>query len=480
MNQNDLYESIGQADEDLLERSEQNKRKRAPRRPWWMAAAAALLVAVIAAGVYFWPNGSPLVTSAYAICEAQYPEMAPYPQDMDESFDAKYDAWLASVSAQRRPAGYADGLEPFFASVTHELLTGAGTENRVCSPVNLYMAIAMLAELTDGESRQQILDVLGSDGIDSLRSQASDVWNAQYRDDGATVMRLANSIWLNEDVTFHQNTMNELANTYYASSYQGKMGSNEFNRELQDWLNDQTGGLLEEAAQGVTLDPDTVMALASTIYYSANWASDFSEDNTAPDVFHGAAGDETVDFMHKSFDQHSYYWADRFTAVSLPMENSGGRMWMLLPDEGVSVEELLEDDSVPALLSAPYDWENQRQMLIHLSMPKFDVSSEFDLRETLTSLGVTDVFDPFASDFSPMTDDVDLVYLSKAQHDVRVAVDEEGVEAAAFTVMAMSGAGAPPDELEEIDFTVDRPFLFVIMSSDNLPLFAGVVNRIEE
>ena len=61
-----------------------------------------------------------------------------------------------------------------------------------------------------------------------------------------------------------------------------------------------------------------------------------------------------------------------------------------------------------------------------------------------------------------------------------IAVDEEGVEAAAFTVMAMSGAGAPPDELEEIDFTVDRPFLFVIMSSDNLPLFAGVVNRIEE
>ena len=340
------------------------------------------------------------------------------------------------------------------------------------------MAIAMLAELTDGESRQQLLDVLGSDGIDSLRSQANDVWNAQYRDDGATVMRLANSIWLNEDVTFHQNTMNELANTYYASSYQGKMGSDEFNRELQDWLNDQTGGLLEEAAQGVTLDPDTVMALASTIYYSANWASDFSKDNTAPDVFHGAAGDETVDFMHKSFDQHSYYWADRFTAVSLPMENSGGRMWMLLPDEGVSVDELLTDEDVEALLTAPSEWEQQRKMLIHLSMPKFDVSSEFDLREALTALGITDVFDPSVSDFSPMTDDVDSIYVSKAQHDVRVTVDEDGVEAAAFTVMAMSGAGAPADEVEEIDFTVDRPFLFAIMSDDNLPLFAGVVNQI--
>ena len=30
---------------------------------------------------------------------------------------------------------------------------------------------------------------------------------------------------------------------------------------------------------------------------------------------------------------------------------------------------------------------------------------------------------------------------------------------------------------EEIDFTVDRPFLFVISSQDNLPLFAGVVTE---
>ena len=44
--------------------------------------------------------------------------------------------------------------------------------------------------------------------------------------------------------------------------------------------------------------------------------------------------------------------------------------------------------------------------------------------------------------------------------------------------MAMSGTGAPADEVEEIDFTVDRPFLFAIMSDDNLPLFAGVVNQI--
>ena len=56
---------------------------------------------------------------------------------------------------------------------------------------------------------------------------------------------------------------------------------------------------------------------------------------------------------------------------------------------------------------------------------------------------------------------------------MRVAVDEEGVTAAAYTVMAMSGSGMPPED--EMDFTVDRPFLFAITSDDGLPLFVGSV-----
>ena len=57
----------------------------------------------------------------------------------------------------------------------------------------------------------------------------------------------------------------------------------------------------------------------------------------------------------------------------------------------------------------------------------------------------------------------------------RVAIDEEGVTAAAYTVMMMAGAAAPPEE--EMDFVLDRPFLFAITGADGLPLFVGVVNR---
>ena len=48
----------------------------------------------------------------------------------------------------------------FLSSTIPQFLAGQTEENRVYSPLSLYMALAMLAELTDGNSRQQVLDLL--------------------------------------------------------------------------------------------------------------------------------------------------------------------------------------------------------------------------------------------------------------------------------------------------------------------------------
>ena len=75
-------------------------------------------------------------------------------------------------------------------------------------------------------------------------------------------------------------------------------------------------------------------------------------------------------------------------------------------------------------------------MTIDLSVPKFDVSADTDLSGALRALGVTDVFDAGKADFSPLTDKADSIFLSaQAKHAARVTIDEEGVVAAAYTVM---------------------------------------------
>lgn len=422
-------------------------------------------------------------TGKYQLAAAQYPQMAQYPDEskfikLDGDFDSEgfsevFDAWQTDRRKQLdQSEGYTDALDGYLRALIPQLLTDGTGENKACSPINIYMALAMLAEITDGESRAQLLALLGSSNLDALRAEAAAVWNANYCDDGAVTSILASSLWLSDQINFKQETMDALAQYYYASSFRGEMGSAAFDRALQEWINQQTGGLLEEQASGLTMDKETILALATTIYFRAKWDGEFSEERTSPDTFHARSGDMTCDFMHQG-GTNTYYWSDRFSAVAKRLENSGA-MWFLLPDEGVTPEELLADEATLDFLLSGGESAESKYLIVNLSVPKFDIASDLDLTDSLKKMGIADVFDPAVSDFSPMTDDTE-AYLSQAKHAARVAIDEEGVTAAAYTVMMMGGAGAPPDE--EVDFVLDRPFVFAITGVDGLPLFVGVVHQ---
>ena len=424
---------------------------------------------------------APAASSAQTIAEPVYPEMAPYPNEEefvdpvtgefdDEGFSEVYMAWWEDQQA--RADVIADSLEDYFRQSIPEFLSAEG--NGVCSPLNIYMALSMLAEITDSDSRQEILNLLNADSMESLRSQAGDVWNAHYCDDGASACLLADSLWLDQALEFDQNTVSRLASDYYASVFQSDLGSEEANQLLRDWINKQTQGLLEEQAANLELDPQTVLALASTIYYRAKWSDEFRPENNTEDVFHSPYGDRTVTYMNRELSYGPYYWGDDFGAVFLRMED-GSKMWLFLPDEGLTPADVLTSgQALDLTLGGWRETEEQKSLRVNLRLPKFDVGSDFQLNEALKNLGITSVFAPQSADFSPILSSHE-AWLDTVNHAARVKIDEEGVEAAAYTVMAVVGAGMPP--AEEMDFILDRPFLFVITSQDNLPLFSGIVTE---
>lgn len=411
---------------------------------------------------------------AEQLTKAIYPEMAKYPETNGISYDEEaYKAWKTSINAQRpENTEYQNGIREFYESTMQEFLKDTEGKNKVYSPLNVYMALAMLAETTDGESRQQILNLLHTDSMETLRNNASILWNANYCDDGTVNSLLASSAWLSDGITYNQDTLEALAEHYYASSFRGQMGTPEYTKMLQDWLNEQTGGLLEEQAGKVELDPQTVFALATTVYFRAKWSSEFRAENNTEEIFHGATGDVTTEFMHQS-GTNTYYWGENFSAISRQLENSGNMM-LILPDEDVAVEDLLTDSEVMDFIYEKYSWENKKNLIVNQSIPKFDVVSDYSLIEGLQELGVTDVFSFDKADFTPLTTD-NAVAISEAKHAARVMIDEEGCVAAAFTAIVFAGAGRPPEE--QVDFVLDRPFLFVINGQDRQPLFIGIVNQ---
>ena len=178
--------------------------------------------------------------------------------------------------------------------------------------------------------------------------------------------------------------------------------------------------------------------------------------------------------MHSS-DSNTVNYGDGFSAIGLSLDNSG-QMWLLKPDEGVDAAALLQNEDALGFLLANGEWSQTQRARVNLSLPKFDVSSDLDILDTLAQLGITDVMDGGKSDFTPLTTADSALELTQAKHAARVKIDEDGCEAAAYTVLAPEATAMMGPE-DEIDFTLDKPFVFAITGIDGLPLFVGLVNQ---
>ena len=98
--------------------------------------------------------------------------------------------------------------------------------------------------------------------------------------------------------------------------------------------------------------------------------------------------------------------------------------------------------------------------------------------DALAQLGMTDVQTPGAADFTPLTTANQLpLALTEAKHAARVKIDEDGCEAAAYTILSVCETAAMPPE-EIVEFKLDEPFVFAITGADGLPLFVGIVNQV--
>ncbi|MFP4048182.1 MAG: serpin family protein, partial [Bacteroidales bacterium] len=150
---------------------------------------------------------------------------------------------------------------------------------------------------------------------------------------------------------------------------------------------------------------------------------------------------------------------------------SGGEISMLivLPHETYGMEKL--ESKLDRSLYEKYNQELSRKQ-VELSLPKFNITADYELSDVLSKLGMKTAFGGDA-DFSGMTGKKEL-YISNIVHKSFVDVNEEGTEAAAATGVVMRKTSLPPSE--KVKFKADHPFIFFIKDNEtNSVLFMGRV-----
>ena len=165
------------------------------------AIVCGVLAALMLAGC---GSGAGMDLTQYAVKEAAYPAYpaAPdYDSYCDRTGTLDWDAYSTALEKYQREMQLLgkgdrpdDGAVRRFADRTvGKIFTGG--ENTVYSPISLYVALGMLTELTDGETKQQVMDLLGAADAGALRQQIKKLWVSVYQD-GDAVCRLANAAFL--------------------------------------------------------------------------------------------------------------------------------------------------------------------------------------------------------------------------------------------------------------------------------------------
>jgi serpin B len=150
-------------------------------------------------------------------------------------------------------------------------------------------------------------------------------------------------------------------------------------------------------------------------------------------------------------------------------------MNLILPTEGVDLDELIED----------FDGESWQAMMSHraeakvtLSMPRFKIESNLDLANVLSAMGMPLAFSSKNADFSAMLDYIQTFFVSNVIQKSYISVDEKGAEAAAVTLIALDLAFHRPNPLI-VNMVLDRPFVFAITEqSTGAILFMGKVTTL--
>ncbi|XP_071334761.1 alpha-1-antitrypsin homolog isoform X1 [Trachinotus anak] len=341
----------------------------------------------------------------------------------------------------------------------------AAGKNIFYSPLGISAALSMLSTGARGETHRQLFSSLGYSALN--QTQVNDAYKCLFNRLGQNQedQRLDVGSALAVPSGFSPQKFLKDVKHYYSSEIFNIdiTRPHEAAAEINRFIANKTQNKIQNMVQN--LDPDTVMVLINYVYFKGQWEKPFSLDLTHKADFHL---DNTTRVRVDMMTRTGYYGitldvVKHATVIMLPYKSKTSMM-VVLPDEGkmTEVEGNVNKDQIN-------HWRGSAFMTYaRLSLPKFSISADASLEDTLKEMGITNAFEDHA-DFSGISEGVKV---SKASHKATLSVTEMGTEAAAATILELMPLIMP------VSVQIDRPFLvFILENSTGNILFMGKINN---
>ena len=359
----------------------------------------------------------------------------------------------------------------FAFDIFREINKGDLDTNVFISPFSISTALAMTYNGAEGDTLREMEEALNFSGIprNIVNISYKSLLDYLVRDDKEIQTLVSNSIWYRHGEEIKEEFLKTMK-----EYYNGHVDNLDFNDPasvdtINKWIDDSTKGLIPGMLQP-PIPRDVIMYLINAVYFKGEWSNQFKEEDTRDLSFIQYDGSEGVIPMMWMNDTIEYYKGDNFKSVRLPYGDGKVGMYLVLPDEGEDINDLINSFDVVAFNDIKDNLMETED--VNLMIPKFKMEYGIkDITDELKALGLDTIFDERA-DLSSIKDDI---YVSSVLHKAVIEVNEKGSEAAGVTVVEMRVTSI----MEPVTFIADRPFFFFIgeEESDTI-LFIGKYGKI--
>ncbi len=281
---------------------------------------------------------------------------------------------------------------------------------------------------------------------------------------------VANSLWPHEKYPFLKNYLNLIRDNYKATitPVNYRKDTEKIRKQINEWVEKRTGEKIKDLIQPGHLNALTRLTLVNAIYFKGKWLFQFDKERTKDAPFwitHEKSVDVPTMYIKAKF---GYDERDSLQILELPYKGRKISMFIILPLEKDGLDRVQNNLTAEKLT----EWTKHTSTKeVKVYLPKFKITSEFDLPEILKAMGMKNAFIKGKANFSGMDGKKKWLYISDAIHKAFVDVNEEGTEAAAATAVMMRALAMPePPPVVK----ADHPFLFVIRENSEMNiLFIG-------
>ena len=351
------------------------------------------------------------------------------------------------------------------------MLENMETENPLISPVSAYLALGMVGMGAQGETAREFQDLMGN----NMPAVSQKLMERYPREQEGMTLTIANSAWVDQQLSPDEQWIADMEKIFLGEGYRGILSSQKTTDQINEWCNENTRGLVPKMLEE-PLDSGTRLAVLDAIYFKGDWNFPFDASDTDMRPFTREDGTRLdVDTMSMYEENQRCLHSALGEGVLLPYQGGEFAYVAILPQEGTLVRDLYRQLTPEALSELV---ESEDQVLCNLRLPKYEVSFDRKLNESLQAMGLVRAFDEELADFSGLgkTEQGNPLCINLVKQKAVFRVDEKGTEAAAVTLVAMQECAALVEPVPR-DLFFDRPFVYMILDLETqVPLFVGIMD----